>query len=502
MQAIIGVDIGTTSTKTALFDRTGKILAQENLTYPLYEPQVDYAEEDPEQILTAVLQGITAVSAVANRRHITITGVSFSAAMHSLILLDGAHQPLTRVITWADNRAIRQSQALEDSGAAQCLYLKTGTPNHPMTPLAKLIWFREKQPALFKQVRHVSGIKGYIFWRLFGQDVSDYGIASTTGMFDSQTLTWEPQALALTGLTLKQLPQLVATETLFTGLSPAIATQLGLSESVPFIIGSSDGALANLGVGATTSDTLAVSIGTSGALRLVVDHPIFDPTGKLFCYVVDSRRWVVGGPVNNGGIVLQWVLEQWFPETAQMTYPELMTLAAQSVPGAHGLIFLPYLGGERAPIWNPEARGTLLGLTRKHTQADMVRAVLEGVIFNLGAVKQLVEKRVGPFNKIQATGGFTQTNLGMQILADCFNQPVEVAKRAMGSAWGAALLGFQALGIKPIELHEEPMTSPQRWHPEPESVVRYQELMTIWQHCGDALALQYHQIAQFQKKYN
>lgn len=312
MQAMIGVDIGTTSTKTVLFDLKGQVFAKQNIGYPLYQDQADKAEEDPDEIFAAVVKGISQVATVAKEKAIEILGVSFSAAMHSLILMDGHDQPLTRVITWADNRSESQCIDFRRSGKAQALYLHTGTPNHPMTPLTKIMWFHENRPELFAKAKKFIGIKEYVFFKLFGKYVIDFGLASATGLFDIQTMHWDEQALQVAGVSENQLSKLVSTETTFSDLQPKMAKNLNLSAEVPFIIGSSDGALANLGVGATTNGRLAVSIGTSGAVRMVVDHPVFDPQGKLFCYVLGKDRWLVGGPVNNGGIILQWIREKWF----------------------------------------------------------------------------------------------------------------------------------------------------------------------------------------------
>lgn len=498
MQAMIGVDIGTTSTKTVLFDLKGQVVAKQNIGYPLYQDQADKAEEDPDEIFAAVVKGISQVATVAKEKAIEILGVSFSAAMHSLILMDGHDQPLTRVITWADNRSESQCIDLRRSGKAQALYLHTGTPNHPMTPLTKIMWFHENRPELFAKAKKFIGIKEYVFFKLFGKYVIDFGLASATGLFDIQTMHWDEQALQVAGVSENQLSKLVSTETTFSDLQPKMAKNLNLSAEVPFIIGSSDGALANLGVGATTNGRLAVSIGTSCAVRMVVDHPVFDPQGKLFCYVLGKDRWLVGGPVNNGGIILQWIREKWFFKDKHMTYPELLELASKSEAGAHGLIFLPYLGGERAPLWNANARGSFFGLTRKHTQVDMIRAVLEGIVLNLCEIEQRIDQIAGPITSVRATGGFSQSSLWVQILTDCFNQTVTVSESSAGSAWGAAIMGLESLKIE----HDIKIKQFKTWTPDSQYVARYHDLSKIWQDVSRKLEPEYQKISDFQQKYN
>ena len=502
MKAIIGVDIGTTSTKTILFDLQGNVLASQNIGYPLHQDQPGMAEEDPEQIFSAVIQGIHDVLKSTKTEKFVLVGVSLSAAMHSLILMDQNNRPLTRVMTWADNRSEKASAALQENGVAKSLYMKTGTPNHPMTPLTKIMWFRQEQPNLFAKAAKFIGIKDYVLFKLFGRYVMDYGLASATGLLNLHTLDWDPQALETAGISKEQLPRLVDTETQLTGLSELNAQRMGLKADVPFIIGSSDGALANLGVDAISSGKLAVSIGTSGAVRMVVDHPVFDPQGKLFCYVLGKGRWLVGGPVNNGGIILRWVRDQWFSKAEKPTYPELMQLAAQSVPAAHGLIFLPYLGGERAPIWDANARGTFFGLTRQHTQADMIRAVLEGIVLNLYEVAQRIKQVAGPITSIQATGGFSQADLWLQILTDCFDQPVTVLDNHEGSALGAAVMGMHSLGLVSdlTEVHQL-LSSAKQWLPDQTRAKRYQEFMKIWSETSHLVEPEYAKIAAFQQKY-
>ncbi|WP_125702970.1 gluconokinase [Lacticaseibacillus daqingensis] len=507
MSYMIGIDLGTTSTKTVLFDAAGQNVASATVLYPLYQDVPDAAEEDPEEIFQAVISGLTTVMRKGHIRPDELAGVGLSAAMHSVILLDAADQPLTRVITWADNRAAAFADQLKARPDALELVQRTGVPIHPMSPLVKLMWLSATDPALVARAKHIVGIKDYILFRLFGQYVQDYSLANATGLFNLHTMTWDPQALQLAGVQAAQLPQLVDTDYQLRGLNPAYATVTGVPIDTPFIIGASDGTLSNLGVNALAPGVLAVTIGTSGAVRVVVDHPVVDPNGKLFTYYLAPHRWVVGGPVNNGGIVFRWVRDQLFaPEklTADQLHLDpysLLTEIAATVPaGANGLLFHPYLGGERAPLWNAAARGSFFGLTRQHTRAHMLRAALEGIVFNLYAVMLMIEGLTGRPTAIQATGGFARSDLWRQMLADIFEQDVTIPASFESSALGAAVVGMKALGlVDSLDAVGAMVGTTHVHHPDTSTFPTYRTLLPIWIRLGREMAGEYQALAEFQR---
>ncbi|WP_057873344.1 gluconokinase [Loigolactobacillus rennini] len=507
MKAMIGVDIGTTSTKAVAYDLQGNVQAYANISYPLYQDTPDTAEEDPEEIFSAVVEVLTQVTRKAALNPGDLQGVSFSAAMHSLILLDKDKQPLSRAITWADNRSAKYAQQLKENGLGEKLYQKTGTPIHPMTPLSKIMWLRHEKPELFKKAHYFIGIKDYVLYKIFGQLVMDYSLASATGLFNIHQMTWDAEALKTAGITAKQLPQLVDTTYQLHGLNSAYAKVTGIDANVPFVIGASDGVLSNLGVNAIDPGVLAVTIGTSGAVRTVVDKPTTDPQGRLFCYALTKDKWVIGGPVNNGGIVFRWVRDQLFaPEkiTAEQmrvdTY-EILTEIAEKIPaGSDGLLFHPYLGGERAPIWDANARGSFFGLTRQHTRAHMVRAALEGIVYNLYMVMLQIEGVAGKPKAIQATGGFARSELWRQMLADIFEQKVTIPQSFESSCLGAAVIGMLSLDLVDDLSAVKSMVGSTNVHqPNPANFSVYRELIPIWIRVGRAMASEYANIANFQR---
>jgi gluconokinase len=266
----------------------------------------------------------------------------------------------------------------------------------------------------------------------------DVSMASATGLMNAGTLQWDPWILEQTGISASRLSGIVGIDKIFK--APRLFPSL---QRVPFVIGGSDGAMANLGA-SNDPGSLVVTIGTSGAARLIVNKPHIDPGMRTFCYYIHNQQWLLGGATNNGGIVLQWLQENFFH--SGKTIVDFLKQASAVDPGSGGLIFLPYLLGERAPIWNASAKGVLFGLDINHGQAHMVRASLEAVVYCLYGISQPLSEQA-EIKNIYATGGFARNELWIQILADVFNLPVMICETIENSAWGAVKCGIQALGI-------------------------------------------------------
>ncbi|SDF48628.1 gluconate kinase, FGGY family [Fontibacillus panacisegetis] len=507
---MIGIDIGTTSTKAVLFEENGKVTATANEGYPLYTPTADVAEQDPEEIFAAV---ISCVRQVMNKSQVSpknIILVSFSTAMHSVIPVDVDGKPLMRCLTWADNRSVEWSERLKNDMGGHAIYLRTGTPIHPMSPLTKMLWLRHDQPDIFSKTNKFISIKEYVFAKLFGKYVIDYSIASCTGLMNLEKLDWDQEALQIAGLSPDQLSTLVPTTHVMKGLSQEYAEQMGLDTSTPFVIGASDGVLSNLGVDAIKPGVVAVTIGTSGAIRTVVDRPKTDPKGRIFCYALTDKHWVIGGPVNNGGGIFRWVRDEIAAsevETANRLgispYDVLTKIGSRVRPGSDGLLFHPYLAGERAPLWNPNARGSFFGLTLQHKKEHMIRAVLEGVIFNLYTVLLAMEEQIGQPHKIQATGGFARSPLWRQMMADIFNQKVVIPEDFESSCLGAVVLGLLALGkIDSFDVVSSMVGSTIEHNPIKEHSAIYNELLPIYIRISRQLTEEYDAIAKFQRNMN
>ena len=503
---MLGIDIGTTSTKAVLFSEQGEVFQQENIGYPLYTPDISTAEQDPEEIFNAVTSAIAKI--MKHHSHKKLSFVSFSSAMHSLIAIDENDEPLTPCITWADNRSEAWAHKIKDKLNGHEVYKRTGTPIHPMSPLSKITWLVNERPEIATKAKKYIGIKEYIFKKYFDQYVVDYSLASAMGMMNLKKLDWDEEALMIAGITQDQLSTLVPTTEIFTNCNPELAKQMGIDPQTPFVIGASDGVLSNLGVNAIGKGEIAVTIGTSGAIRTIINQPQTDEKGRIFCYALTDKHWVIGGPVNNGGMVLRWIRDEFAAsevETAKRLgidpYDVLTKIAERVRPGADGLLFHPFLAGERAPLWNPDVRGSFFGLTLSHKKEHMIRAALEGVIFNLYTVfLALIECMESPVTRIQATGGFARSDVWRQMMSDIFDLEVVVPESYESSCLGACILGLYATGkIDSFEVVSEMIGSTHKHAPKEEAAKEYRQLVPIFINLSRALEEDYTRIANYQR---
>lgn len=505
---MIGVDIGTTSTKAVLFNTNGEVQQKAQIEYALYTPRVDVSEQDPDIIVKAVTETISEVVYKGEVQQDALQFISFSAQMHSLLLIDEQQRPMTKSMTWADNRARFAAEDLLNHHDGHAIYQRTGTPIHAMSPLSKLWWLKQDETALFEAATRYVDIKSYVIYQLTGEWVMDASIASATGLYNLKDKFWDEQVLSLLEISDSKLPTLVSTTHALELKDNDIAEKLGLRRDLPIIVGASDGVLSNLGVNSFEPGEVAITIGTSGAIRTVVDHPVIDEKGRIFCYVLDDEHYVIGGPVNNGGVVLRWLRDELLAseiETAKRlgieTYDVMSRIAQNVSPGAQGLLFHPYLTGERAPLWTSDARGSFIGLTLSHQKEHMIRAVMEGVLFNLYTVFLALIEVIGTSpQSIKATGGFSKSHLWRQMMADIFNTNVEIPKSYESSCLGACVLGLKALQqIDNYDIVKSWVGATHEHQPEENHVEVYQKLAAIFIQISRDLGASYQTLAQFQR---
>lgn len=442
MAYYLGVDIGTTSAKAVAFNDKGEILSKHSIGYEMKHPQKNFSEQDPEEIYQAVVLSINqTVEELLPQQPLLL---SFSAMMHSLIAVDEQGKPLTDCWIWADNRAADIAVELRKSRKGSLIYQLTGVPIHAMTPMCKLLWMKANDPELFQSAHKFIGIKEFIFFKLFGKYVVDTAIASATGLLNIESLEWDGEVLEYLDLSPERLSVLCSVEQAFTTNS----SPLQLDQNIPFVIGGSDGALANLGTGSIGNDSISVTIGTSSAVRILSEEPIRQASMSLFCYHANDKQYIIGGGSNNGAVVIQWLKDSLLQ--APENFSEFFELAETVPAGCDDLIFVPYILGERAPVWNSDAKGVFFGLTINHTKAHLLRAAMEGVIYNLFSIgKPIME--IAPVGKIYAAGGFAQSTLWLQMLADVFNCTVLVSGSPESSALGAVIVALEGLKI-PLEI--------------------------------------------------
>ena len=504
----IGIDIGTTSTKAVLFTEKGKQVCQYLIEYPLSTPVTGAAEQDPEEIFAAVVKSVNSVVKNSTINPAEILCLSFSTAMHSLIAIDSNNKLLTKSITWADNRSAKQADFLKQQEKGRAIYRRTGTPIHAMSPLVKLIWLRNEQPELFDKAAKFISIKEYVFYRLFQQYIVDYSIASATGLMNLQALAWDKEALDIAGITEQHLSQLVPTTHIVDRMNEAIAAEMGIPANTPIIVGASDGVLSNLSVGAISPGIVAVTLGTSGAIRAVIDRPQTDVKERLFCYALTENYWVIGGAVNSSGIILRWIRDNLganevaiAQQEGQDPYDLLINLAQTVPPGAEGLIFHPYLAGERSPLWNANARGSFVGMTLRHTRAHLIRAMLEGIVLNLYLVAGALQEEIGEFKTVKATGGLIKNNFFRQLLADVFQCEINVPDSYESGSLGAAVLGLYALGkIPDLKAIYQMLGQSSQYQPIPENVKVYQKIIPVYTRILQQLQGEYERMAVMAKE--
>lgn len=487
MKYIIGMDVGTTATKGVLYDENGKVVFSASKGYPLIQTKIGQAEEDPKVIFDAVQEVIFALTQKADGE---IAAISWSSQMHSLIGLDKDNNLLTNSITWADNCAKNVVQDAKKSGLARKIYQKTGMPMHPMALIYKILWLKDNEPELFNQVKKWIGIKEYLIFRLTGKLIIDTTMAAGTGMLNLKTLTWDQELLDTLNVKQEQLPEIAQPTEIVAPIKEEYVQKLGIDSDTKIVLGASDGYLSTIGVNAIDSDHFALNVGTSGAVRTIVDQPKIDQNASYFCYPVDKKHYLLGGPVNNGGIVFNWARQTLFD--AGETPQDYLDVAQSAPAGSRNLIFLPYLGGERAPIWDANARGSFVGLTRMHQKTEMARAVIEGIIFNLyDAAFSLIKNTKKPV-AINATGGFLKSDFVRQLCADIFNMPIVTMKEQQSGTLAAMFLARQALGInQDLSEIEQFAQEDKVYFPNPKEAVIYQNMFPLYCEIKNALAASY-----------
>lgn len=439
---IIGVDIGTGSTKAVAMTTERKILATGQFYYDTKRPKPGYFEQDPEIIWKAF---VSCIKEIITKVKQLPYSVSLSSCMHSLLVMDSKNVAITPLITWEDTRSEQIARALRNSDEGESIYKVTGTPVHSMSPLCKIKWLHENDNDVFKNAGKFISIKEYIWFLLFNVYEIDQSVASATGLFNIENFKWNIGSLQFCGIDESQLSKVVATSFTRTGINPQIATTLGIPSNTGFCIGASDGCLANLGTDAIEPGTAALTIGTSGAVRIACDKPIVNFKAMIFNYILDEKTFISGGPVNNGGNVLKWMFKTFLHNLtpSDADYKNIFKQIDTVPAGSRGLIFLPYLYGERAPVWDERASGVFFGLQSFHDSAHFFRAALEGICFTLKSILEIMETSTTTVQQLNVSGGFVHSKTWVQMLADISGKKVCLVQSEDASSIGAALLSMK-----------------------------------------------------------
>ena len=482
----MGIDIGTTGVRAALFDRDGNQKSIDYKEYPMICAQPGMAELDPSVVFSAFLE---VTRNCINNSEINpkyIQAIGLGTQLFSFMALDREGNCLTNVITWADNRPLAQAEAVSREYDCGDLYNRTGCrAQHPKYPLSKILWLKETKPEIFERTYKFVSIKEYILFRLFGDFYIDYSDASASSCFNIHSFKWDKDILSgILGIGTDKFGEAVDCTHVLKGMKKEFADAMGLSEDIPVVIGAGDGMLANVGCGVFDDTSMSCTIGTSGALRIAVDKPLLDKMQRTWCYCYTKDTWVAGGAINNGGIVLKWLrdnFEKQFSEEVKKggngNIYELFDEYACSIPaGSEGLVFLPLLTGERSPNWNAKARGILYGLDLSHKPGHFVKAAMEGVMYRMFSIYEILDSISGRVKQIKCNGGYTNSDIWLKIQADVFGKEIAVAGIEEATAFGAAYTAMAAVGAIGSLNHELPVMKASRVIlPNPENGETYQK---------------------------
>lgn len=497
---VIGIDVGTGSTKALALDAGGQVLATAQHHYGTSHKAPGYAEQSPQEIWQAFVH---CLHDVVTQMQQPPALISLSSCMHSLMAVDNEGAVLTPLLNWADARSQQVTEELRARPDAAELYTATGTPLHSMTPLSKIIWFKKQETALFEKVAKWISIKEYIWLQLFGVYEVDVSVAAAAGLLNLSTLQWHEPALALCGITAANLSVVVPTQHMRKEVLPAVAATLQLDSNVPFCIGSTDGCLSNIGSHALAPGIAALTIGTSGAIRVATTKPLLQYPAMPFNYPLEAQTFICGGPVNNGGNTVHWCLKKMLQQEqpVEKDYEAFYKAVGAIPPGSDGLVCLPYFIGERAPVWDAKSSGVFVGVNSQHTQAHFFRAALEGVCFALNEVLQMVESAAGKIEKVHVSGGFIRARVWLQMLADITDKPLCITSNRDASATGAAMLGMKAIGL--IQSYDDlPGQEEECIQPNAENQRLYATYFTVYQTLYPALKNTMHQLNRLQQAGN
>lgn len=447
---LLGIDVGTGGTRAVLIDRTGRVLASHSANHaPIHSEHIGWAEQDPEDWWRASQEAIRGALAAAEATgHGTqIDAIGLTGQMHGCVMLDTAGAVLRPSLIWCDQRTEPQCDWLTDKIGREKLIELVANPALPNFTLTKLLWVRDHQPEIFAEIAHVLCPKDYVRFRLTGEYAMDMQEASGTLLLDVVHRRWSQEVADAAGIPTAWLPKLYEGPEICARINAAGAAATGLPENLPVAAGAGDQGAGAVGMGILAPGSVSATIGTSGVVFAATGQPTLDPKGRLhtFCHAAPGL-WHVMGVTNGAGLSFRYLKDTFMPLNS---YDDLTTLAADVPPGSDGLLWAPYLFGERTPHLDPNARAAFVGITASTTRAHYIRAVLEGVAFSLQDTFSLFADLGIPVNKIRLGGGGARGPLWRQIQADVYNHPVELLEAEEGGAFGSALLAGTGIGVWP-----------------------------------------------------
>jgi len=455
MSYLIGIDVGTTGAKTLLIDELGNVLESVPVEYPMYTPRPQWAEQDPEDWWQATIRSIRQALRRSRINPREIAGIGLTGQMHGMVMLDAQGKVLRPCIMWNDQRTGEQCEWIMNVIGRDRFLELTLNPALPGFTAPKIIWTRENEPEVYAQAAKVLLPKDYIRYRLTGVYATEVSDASGTVLLGVGERTWSQQVLGALGIPASWMPECFESPEVTGRITPEVADLTGLPAGLPVVGGAGDQAASAVGTGIVEPGLVSVTIGTSGVVFAYTESPIRDPEGRLhtFCHAVPGKWHVMGVTLSAGGS-LRWVRdtlgisEKHIAALSGVDPYEILTAEARNAPpGCEGLIFLPYLTGERTPYPDPNARGSFFGLTLRHDKRHLVRAVMEGVAYSLRDSIELFRDLAVPIQQVRATGGGSRSLVWRQIFADVFGTELVTVNVTESTAYGAALLAGVGTGV-------------------------------------------------------
>ena len=455
-QFILAHDLGTTGNKASLYDGEGRMLASSFYGYGTELPRVNWVEQSPQDWWQAVCVSTRQLIAAARVQPQDVACVAFSGQMMGCVAVNRQAEALRPAIIWADQRAVAEAQLIVDGVGWERAYRITGHRASASYSGAKILWVRDHQPEIFRETYKFLHAKDYLVARLTGKFVTDLSDASGMSLYDLEAADWSPEILQAIDLDPALLPELHASTDVVGEVTAAAAAETGLAAGTPVVIGGGDGCCAAVGAGVVAEGSAYNYVGSSSWIGIATREPVYDPTMRTFnwAHLVPGMYHPCGTMQAAGGSY-QWVrdnlclAERDAAARLKVSPYELMNLQAEgSPPGANGLLFLPYLLGERSPRWNPRARGGYIGLTMKHTHADMVRATLEGITLNLRVILEAFEAQGACVDAMRVIGGGARGRTWRQIMANIYGKPIlRPSLLEEATSLGAALAGGVGVGL-------------------------------------------------------
>ncbi len=455
MAYLLGVDIGTSGTKTVLFDEAGNTVASALEEYPLYQPNIGWAEQDPEDWWQATAASIRKVLVKSRVKATDISGVGLSGQMHGLVLLDGENKVLRRSIIWCDQRSTAECEQITSLIGAERLIEITANPALTGFTASKIMWVKNNEPDIFAKAKKILLPKDYVRFRLTGEFATEVSDASGMQLMDIAGRCWSPEVLGKLGIERSQLADLYESQEVSGKVHKSASSETGLAEGTPVVGGGGDQAAGAVGNGIVKPGVVSSTIGTSGVVFAYLDKISIDPKGRVhtFCHAVPNT-WHVMGVTQGAGLSLKWFRDNFCKEeirTAELMEVDpyvLMDQEAEKVsPGSNGLLYLPYLMGERTPHLDAYAKGVFFGLSAKHDKRDMIRAIMEGVTYSLRDCLEIIAGMGVNVSEVRASGGGGKSKLWKQMQADVFGNPITTINSGEGPSLGVALLAGVGTGV-------------------------------------------------------